>query len=451
MELVNAILQDSTLSEKVVKLIKDSVRERNIPCLLSIHQPRSSIFRMLDDIILLAPGGRVIYHGKSQDAIKYFKKIGFDCPTQTNPAEFLIDLVSVDSEDFDKAFEDELRILKLVEAFKEHQKSIKFTRHFANLAKSKVEEASVIRFNRRLNPIDRIQRFGHLLLRSWRQNIRNHRVNFIRLIGSAGNALLFSTIFKTVKKGEFSAKSVGDRVAMLTFGVINMSMLALMKTVDLFAKEKPVVQREQLRRQYTSLDYLVSKSLAEIPLDAAFSALFTTVLKASTGIRIGWSALTGTFALMTVAGASLGFAVGALSPSSEASMSTAIPIMVILMTVGVINPSGVDISEPQPTFVKALKQLSPINYAIKAACIAEYQGMEFGNTQKRSRWNFFSSGYNILKDLPKMGGLALVQNGNQVLQELGLQQDTYEGSMKHLGALSFVFLVMSWIGLHASN
>ena len=142
MELVNAILQDSTLSEKVVKLIKDSVRERNIPCLLSIHQPRSSIFRMLDDIILLAPGGRVIYHGKSQDAIKYFKKIGFDCPTQTNPAEFLIDLVSVDSEDFDKAFEDELRILKLVEAFKDHQKSIKFTRHL-NACTSSIYNKSI--------------------------------------------------------------------------------------------------------------------------------------------------------------------------------------------------------------------------------------------------------------------------------------------------------------------
>jgi ABC-type multidrug transport system permease subunit len=89
-------------------------------------------------------------------------------------------------------------------------------------------------------------------------------------------------------------------------------MMALMKTVELFAKEKPVVQREQQRNQYSSLEYLLAKSIAEIPLDAFFAAVFTTSLKALCGIRIGWQALTGTFTLMTVAGASLGFAIGAL-------------------------------------------------------------------------------------------------------------------------------------------
>jgi len=88
--------------------------------------------------------------------------------------------------------------------------------------------------------------------------------------------------------------------------------MALMKTVELFAKEKPVVQREQQRHQYTSLEYLLAKAIAEIPLDTVFAAVFTTTLKHLCGLRIGWRALTGTFTLMTVAGASLGFAIGAL-------------------------------------------------------------------------------------------------------------------------------------------
>jgi ABC-type multidrug transport system permease subunit len=89
-------------------------------------------------------------------------------------------------------------------------------------------------------------------------------------------------------------------------------MMALMKTIELFAKEKPVVQREQQRKQYSSLEYLLAKSIAEIPLDTVFAAIFTTTLKSLCGIRIGWRALTGTFILMTASGASLGFAIGAL-------------------------------------------------------------------------------------------------------------------------------------------
>jgi ABC-type multidrug transport system permease subunit len=92
-------------------------------------------------------------------------------------------------------------------------------------------------------------------------------------------------------------------------------MMALMKTIELFAKEKPVVQREQQRKQYSSLEYLLAKAIAEIPLDTVFAAIFTTTLKSLCGIRIGWRALTGTFTLMTVSGASLGFAIGALVSS----------------------------------------------------------------------------------------------------------------------------------------
>ena len=121
------------------------------------------------------------------------------------------------------------------------------------------------------------------------------------------------------------------------------------------------------------------------------------------------------------------------------------------MTVGVINPSGVDLSDPPPVFVKALKQISPINYAIKATCVAEYKGMEFGTSKKKSRWNIFTRAYNALKDLPKMGGLALVKNGNQVLKELGLEKDTYSSAMRHLAVLSLTNLVISWIGLKMSN
>jgi hypothetical protein len=100
---------------------------------------------------------------------------------------------------------------------------------------------------------------------------------------------------------------------------------------------------------------------------------------------------------MTVSGASLGFAIGALSPSAKTAMSTAASLVVI-------KPSGVDVSDPHPVFVEALK-------------------------------------------LPKMGGLALVKNGNQGLQEFGLEKETNEGSMRHLTLLSLANLVISWIGL----
>jgi hypothetical protein len=134
-------------------------------------------------------------------------------------------------------------------------------------------------------------------------------------------------------------------------------------------------------------------------------------------------------------------------------MTAGVPIMVVLMTVGIINPSGVDSSEPPPVIVEALKQVSPIAFAIKALCLAEYRGMQF--TQDPSKMKdgthgplrFFRRGRNLVRDLPKMGALALVQNGDQVLDELGLGQDDYHSTMKHLAMISLLNLLLSWIGL----
>ena len=45
--------------------------------------------------MLLANGGRVAYHGPVSKCIPYFTSIGYECPANYNPAEFLIDLVSI--------------------------------------------------------------------------------------------------------------------------------------------------------------------------------------------------------------------------------------------------------------------------------------------------------------------------------------------------------------------
>lgn len=103
----------------------------------------------------------------------------------------------------------------------------------------------------------------------------------------------------------------------------------------------------------------------------------------------------------------------------------------------VINPSGVDSSAKIPFFIQFLKRISPIGMAIEALCIAEYKGMSF--SEKGMRWS--------LKDLPRMGGLALVRNGDQVIDALGLNNKSYEGLMNNMLIVSAMNLCLSWFGL----
>ena len=59
------------------------------------------------------------------------------------------------------------------------------------------------------------------------------------------------------------------------------------------------------------------------------------------------------------------------------------------------------------------------------------QGMKFDDDGQRWR----------VRDLPKMGGLALVRNGDQVIDALGLSSKTYNGVMWDLATVSAFNLV----------
>jgi ABC-type multidrug transport system ATPase subunit len=443
---------DSSMSAKVMNLMKDLAVERDIPCICAVHQPRSSIWHQLDSFILVAPGGNVCYAGDCHEAVQYFSDLGFRCPSETNPAEFFVDLVSVDTEDPMAAAEDRARIEHLATAFRRHQqkqwssgghnKPIRITEE-DEVRSSKVNAPSPSRRGRRLGLLgfNWIPRFGALLQRSWRQNIRNHAVNTFRLVASSLNAVLLAEIFPTVRGPIPTVNSVADRVALLSFGAICLCMTAYMKTADLFAKEKPVVQREQTRRQYSALEYLAAKVVAEMPLDAAFAAVFATVLKARAGLAISWGKLTSILSLLTVAGAALGLSVGSWAPNEQLATSGGIPLLVVLMVVGVINPSGVDPSQgPPPPIVRIMKHFSPFYFAIEALCLGEYPGMQF-DTAGRGGW------FQRFADLPRMGGLAMVRNGDQVIEALGLADKNYAVIMKQLAMLSLGNLAVGWLGL----
>lgn len=175
------------------------------------------------------------------------------------------------------------------------------------------------------------------------------------------------------------------------------------------------------------------------PLDAMFSWVFAMVLKHLTALRTSLVDLAKTYVLMTVSSVSLGFAIGSVTSSVESAMSVGVPLMVIFMIVGIINPSGVS-SEGRPNQIMTfLRILSPIRWAIEAIVTAEFRDMIFPRADRGSLGN--------LKNLPKMGGLALVKDGNEVLRNLGLAEASYSDLMLKLGFLSSFYLVVSWLGL----
>ena len=406
---------DAYQAGRVVRLIRDLAVERHLPAVATLHQPRSSIWHDLDDVLLLAPGGRVVFLGPTEAALAHFNSLGHRCPPLTNPAEFLIDLVSVDHESVEAARLDLARISRLAAAFAASQSRAAALAAPATSAVAPAAAPAAGRVARRPGPL---RRFGLLLRRAWRQNVRDAWANGLRLGVSLGLALVFGEIYGCV--GEPSAETVAERVAVLSFGAINMAMMALMKTLDLLGRERHVVHRERSRRQYGGAEYLLAKLIAELPLDASFAAAFGLLLKWRCGLRAAAPALVGLLSLSAACCAALGLAVGSLVPGQDAALAVGLPVMLVHMVLGVINPAGAQGKEQSP-LVRAVARASPLKWCIEGLCCAELRGLELDRAS--------------LSKAPRMGGLALVTSGDQVLEQLGLEGQSCGRCLARLGAV----------------
>lgn len=86
---------DSFTSEILVNILKE-LSQSGRTVITTIHQPNSDIFQNFDQLLLMAKG-KIIYHNKSSLAVKYFAKIGYECPPRTNPADYFMNMMSIEA------------------------------------------------------------------------------------------------------------------------------------------------------------------------------------------------------------------------------------------------------------------------------------------------------------------------------------------------------------------
>ncbi|KIR27505.1 ABC transporter PMR5 [Cryptococcus deuterogattii LA55] len=88
---------DSQASYEIVRFLK-RIAASGLAVLCTIHQPSGDLFEMFDSVVLLAPGGHTVYVGETGEnaatVIKYFGDRGAYCPSEANPAEFILGTVA---------------------------------------------------------------------------------------------------------------------------------------------------------------------------------------------------------------------------------------------------------------------------------------------------------------------------------------------------------------------
>ncbi|XP_042476008.1 ABC transporter G family member 28-like isoform X2 [Macadamia integrifolia] len=83
---------DSSSSQLLLRALRREALEGVNICMV-VHQPSYALFKMFDDLILLAKGGLTVYHGPVKKVEEYFAGLGIHVPDRVNPPDHFIDIL----------------------------------------------------------------------------------------------------------------------------------------------------------------------------------------------------------------------------------------------------------------------------------------------------------------------------------------------------------------------
>lgn len=363
---------DAFQAERVMETLRKLAQEgHTVVC--SIHQPRGSIYSKFDDLILLSSGA-VVYAGPAQDdALAYFADLGHQCPEHTNPAEYFADLISIDYSSSENEAATRKKVAEFVEAFARKQSRPPEGSPTSIYVNDSDDESMVVHDTVAVNKGGFLRQFQLLLRRAWRQTTRDSSTNRVRGTMSVTSALIFGSIFWRMGR---SQTSVQDRMGLLQVAAINTAMAALTKTVNVFPKERSIVQREQAKGSYALAPYLVAKLVAEAPVSAAFPLLFGAVVYPMTNLNPSvqrFLTFSGIVTAEAFAASAMGLTVGAIAPTTEAALALGPSLMTVFIVFGGYYVN----SENTPVIFRWIPRVSLIRWAFQALAINEFMGLNF--------------------------------------------------------------------------
>lgn len=365
---------DAFQAERVMQTLQQLAHEGHA-VICSIHQPRGSIWAMFDDLLLLAEG-RAVYSGPREDALAYFADLGHSCPVHSNPAEFFSDLISVDYSSPESESETRARVGELAAAFAGRRRREAPAAPEANGEDAGDEEAGRDIAKGALAEGPRggwATQFRLLLQRAWRQTARDRATNLVRGTMNVTSGLIFGSIFWRMGFGQ---TSIQDRMGLLQVAAINTAMASLTKTVNVFPRERTIVDRERAKGSYGTGPYFASKLLAELPVGALFPLAFGSIVYPMAGLHkslVRFARFLGIITLESFASSAMGLAVGSVVPTTEAALALGPSVMTVFIVFGgyYVNARNT------PALFRWIPNVSLIRWAFEALSLNEFRGLVF--------------------------------------------------------------------------
>lgn len=412
--------------------------ERGMLILSSIHQPRGNIFSSFDSLLLL-DRGRTAYFGPTNGAVEHMRiHASLELPSQTNPADWIIDIVDAEQLPLDLVphvagtpvvlATDGAPSSNLADVWKSSGASAQAAAAAAKavaevLAVSTGSEATATSGRQPQFATSLPWQFQVLLSRATRQQ-RGDVFNTVNVFQIVAVAVIAAMIWS-------GSTAVQDIIGVLFFVNIQQSFNAQNTVLRLFPSERALMQRERRSDTYHMLPYFLAKSLGDLVAVFVLPILYALIIYFAVGLRIDTAAPFFWYLLLSLTtvftGQSLGLLVSLAVPDLALANCVSFVFVLFIMLFGgfYVNVDRI------PGWISWLRYTSYMYWAFSGMVINEFGGREMpcGSTSNAADY----------------GGCPF--NGDRIVEELGYADGTVARSFGFLFAMSMFFRVSAYVCL----
>ncbi|NXM52578.1 ABCG5 protein, partial [Illadopsis cleaveri] len=359
-----------TANQLVLLLSELAHRDRIV--ILTIHQPRSELFKLFDKIAIMS-FGEMVFCGNPMEMITFFSDCGYSCPEQSNPFDFYVDLTSVDTRSKEHELKTYTRVQEFVSAYRN---SDIFSKVLAAIEKTKcMKELPPIPLKNKDSPSGFYQML--ILLRRTTRNLSRDKIGIIMRLLQNLLFGLFIAFFLLRLRNDLAQGAVQDRVGLIYQCVSAPPYTGMLNAVALFPPLRAISDQESKDGLYKKWQMLVAYIVHFLPFSVISVAIFSTFIYWTTGLHPDASRF-GIFFAAVLASHMIGELLTLVMLGMVQDPHIVQSAVVLLNSAGVIVGTGlVRTIEEMPTPFKVLSFLTFQKYSSEVLVVNEFYGLNF--------------------------------------------------------------------------
>ena len=282
---------DSFTATQVMHMLRMMAKKENRTVVSTIHQPNTEIFFLFDYLSLLARG-KIIYFNEAKHSVEYFNSIGFACPEMSNPADYFMSMMSIESIELDAEEEEGRSVFDYnnEEIKKEYEKLIQFFDAKYTASELKVDPAvkhpdcvplegdeDIVNIK-----LGFCYQWKLLATRNFRNIVRLPQTSYVKFATTTITAIFASFLFWQCPKTREGIQNVQGALFFMT---MNVSFNAIQNVILIFPEERPVFLREVNNNMYEVAPYFWAKIISEFPFSVAIPTVFGLICYFCVGLR----------------------------------------------------------------------------------------------------------------------------------------------------------------------